>query len=235
MIDYERLLFDKFLIDNDVVEFREKKIKLSSGRYSHFYINVKNLMNDVATLDNLMLRVNVWYKNLEPDYFLGVAEGMTKLGLIMNYSKAKADLPRYKDYFPKGHPKKYPLPMARGRTKRYGNKKDRYFLGNLKGKVVVLEDVLTTGDSAIKLVKNLRKNNAEVLAVIGIVDRLELRKDGLSVAEKFSKLGIDYYSMTDVKTLLPLAYEKLNPSKDLVKKINKYYTKYGSEEIRINI
>ena len=235
MAGYERLLFDSFLVNNGVVEFRKKKVKLSSGRYSNFYINVRNLMDDVVTLDELMLYVNVWYKHLKPDYFLGVAEGMTRLGLIMNYTKAKEDLPRYKDYFPKGYPKKYPLPMARGRIKKYGNKKDRYFLGSLKGKVVVLEDVLTTGDSTMKLIKNLRENGADVLAVIGVVDRLELRKDGLSVAEKFSKLGVDYYSMTDVKTLLPLAYEKLKPSEGLVKKINRYYKKYGSEEIRINI
>ncbi|GAI09343.1 unnamed protein product [marine sediment metagenome] len=182
-----------------------------------------------------MLYVKVGYKHLKPDYFLGVAEGMTRLSIIMNYAKAKEDLPRYKDYFPKGHPKKYPLPMARGRIKKYGSKKDRYFLGSLKGKVVVLEDVLTTGDSTIKLIKNLKENDADVLAVIGVVDRLELRKDGLSVAEKFSKLGVDYYSMTDVKTLLPLACKRLKPSEDLIKKINRYYKKNGSEEIKINI
>ena len=232
---YERVLFDNLLVNNGVVEFREKKVKLSSGKYSNFYINVRKILDNVATLDELRLNINVWYKHLKPDYFLGVAEGMTRLGIIMNYQKARENLPKYKDYFPKGHPEKYPLPMARGRIKKHGNKKDMYFLGDIKGNVVVLEDVLTTGDSTIKLVKNLRKNDADVLAVIGVVDRLELRKDGLSVAEKFSKLDVDYYSMTDVKTLLPLACERLKPSEDLIKKINRHYKKYGSEEVKINI
>lgn len=233
MLGYERLLFDSFLVNKGVVEFREKKVKLSSGRHSNLYINLRKIMDNVVTFDELMLYVKVGYGHLKPDYFLGVAENMTRLSMIMNYQKAKEDLPPYKDYFPRDHPKKYPLPMARGRIKKHGNKKDRCFLGDVKGKAVVLEDVLTTGGSTIKLVENLRKNDADVLAVIGVVDRLELRKDGLSVAEKFSKLGVDYYSMTDVKTLLPLACERLKPSEELVKKINRYYKKHGCEEVKL--
>lgn len=227
---YKQSDFDEFLVDNDVVEFREKKVKLSSGRRSNLYINTRNLMEDVVTFDKLMYYVNSFLhdKHFEPDYFIGVPEGMTKLGLIMTYNKAKMDLMfSYESYLSEGYSKKYPLPMARGRVKKHGSEKDKYFLGSLEGRAVIFEDVLTSGDSAITLVKNLQDNNAKVKAVVGLVDRLELRKDGLSVAEKMKKEGIDYYSMSSTKTLLPLAYSRLNPSKSLIRKINNYYKKYG--------
>lgn len=233
---FNRSDFDKFLISKGVVEFREKKVKLSSGRRSNLYVNVRKLMDDVVTFDKFKWYVEgfVHDKCLEPDYFLGVPEGMTKLGLIITYTKSKNDLIfSYESYLSEGYSKVYPLPMARGKIKEHGSEKDKRFLGSLEGRVVVFEDVLTTGDSAISLVGSLKKNSAEVLAVIGIVDRLELRDDGLSVAEKFSKLGIKYYSVTDVKTLLPFAYDKLKPSEDLLKKIKSYYKKHGSEEIKL--
>lgn len=230
---FNQKVFDSFLVDKRVVEFRETKVRLSHGRHSNLYINVRNLMDDLVTFDQFRWHVEnfVCEKFLKPNYFIGVAEGMTKMGLIMTYIQARWSLKFNQAY--KSNSKKYPLPIARGKIKKHGNEKDRYFLGNIEGKVVVLEDVLTTGSSAIELVENLKKNYAEVLCVVGIVDRLEKRKDGLSVAEKLSQLGVNYYSMTDVKTLLPLACEKLKPSEDLVKKINKYYKKYGSTEINI--
>lgn len=222
--------FEEFLIANNVVELREKKVRLSSGRHSNLYINVRKLMDDVVTLDKLIGYVKdfVYGKNLNPDYFLGVAEGMTKLGLIMTYTKAKDELMQ-NSYLSEGYSKKYSLPMARGRIKKYGSNRDKCFLGSLEGEAVVLEDVLTTGNSTIKLVQNMKENGAGVLAVIGLVDRLELRKDGFSVAGKFSHLGIEHYSLSDVRILLPLACENLKPSNELVRKINKYYKKYGCE------
>lgn len=229
--------FENFLVDNGVVEFRKRKVKLSSGRRSNLYLNARKLMDDVVTFNKLMNFVQhfLYDKKLNPDYFLGVPEGMTKLGLIMTYVKAESEILSDHSILSGENPsKKYPLPMARGKIKKHGSKRDRYFLGSLDGKVVVLEDVLTSGDSVIKLLKNLRDNNAEIEAVVGLVDRLELGKDGLSVAEKMEKEDVTYHSMTDVKTLLPLAYEKLNPSNDLVRKINRYYKKYGCEEVRIN-
>lgn len=227
---FNRESFDKFLVSYGVVEFREKKVKLSSGKKSNLYINLRKLMDDVITFDKFKCYVEdfVYSKGLEPDYFLGVPEGMTKLSLIMTYvhTKEKMYVNEYAKY------RHYPLPIARGKEKKHGSDKDKYFLGSLQGKAVVLEDVLTTGSSAINLVKKLKENNAEVLAVIGIVDRLE-QSGKSSVAEKFSQLGIQYYCMTDVKTLLPLACEKLKPSEDLVKKINSYYKKNGCEKINI--
>jgi len=229
---FKKDVFEKFLIINNTIDFKDKKVKLSSGRYSNFYINLRGLMDDVTIFDKFedYIESFVKDKNLCPDYFIGVPESMTKLGLIMTYTNAQQG----SQIIRPGHGYHH-LPMARGKGKKHGGLKDKYFLGNVKGKAVVLEDVLTTGNSAISLVEDLKKNDADVLAVIGVIDRLETRRDGLSIGEKLSKLGVKYYPMTTVKTLLPSAYEKLKPSESLVKKINEYYKKYGSEKFEIII
>ncbi len=229
---FKRDVFEKFLLINNTIDFKDKKVKLSSGRYSNFYINLRCLMEDITIFDKFEDYVESFVKdkNLCPDYFIGVPEGMTKLGLIMTYTHAKQG----SQIIRPGHGYHH-LPMARGNAKKHGSLKDKYFLGNVKGKAVVLEDVLTTGNSVISLVESLIKNEADVSAVVGVVDRLELRRDGLSISEKLSKLGVKYYPMTSVKTLIPLAYEKLKPSESLVKKINEYYKKYGSEKFEIVI
>ena len=223
--------FDEFLVEQNVVEFREKKVRLSSGRRSNIYINLRKLSDDVVTLDKTLefMRCFVDETGIDVDFFVGVAEGATKLGLFLTYSKAKDRLQNVSDseYSHILNAKKsYPLVMARGKEKKHGLGKDRHYLGMLGNYAAVIEDVLTTGDSLMKEVNNLRKAGVCVNHALGLVDRLELRKDGFSVAEKLSWFPVAYYPMTDVKTLLPLAYEKLKPPKDLVKKVNLYYRKY---------
>lgn len=231
----KRKEFDEFLIECGVVEFREEKVRLSSGRKSNLYINLRKLSDDVTTLDKTVNFVEQFVDELGVnfDFFVGVAEGATKVGLFLTYSRAIKFL---KDTALK-RKKKYPLVMARGKEKKHGSEKDKYYIGKLGAGdyAAILEDVLTTGDSLIEEINKLRSTGVHVDHAIGLVDRLEFRKDGYSVAEKLSWLPITYYSMTDVKTLLPLAYEKLKPSKDLVKKINRYYKKYGCEEVKISI
>lgn len=236
----KRKAFDEFLIAQNVVEFREKKVKLSSGKKSNLYINLGMLSDDVVTLDKTIdfMKVFVDELDIDVDFFVGVPEGATKLGLFLTYSRAKDRLQRpkkseYQDIFDvKQH---YPLVMSRGKEKKHGSEKDKYYIGNLGNYTAVVEDVLTTGDSLIREVTKLREAGVYVNHALGLVDRLELREDGFSVAEKLSWLPVAYYSMTDVKTLLPLACEKLKPSQDLVRKINRYYKKYCCEEVKISI
>jgi len=214
--------FSEFLIDNGVIEF--KKTKLSSGKNTPFYFNLRKLSQDVETLDKTIYCINLFLdeKKIDNDFFIGVPEGATKLGLFLTYNRSKY------------HDKNSNLVMGRGKEKEHGRKKDRCYIGDLEESVVVIEDVLTTGGSMIKEINRLKSLNIKIDYALGLVDRLEL-SDGLSVSEKMSKLNVDYYSLTDVKTLLPLACEKLKPSKGIIKKINRYYKKYGCDEIKINI
>lgn len=90
-----------------------------------------------------------------------------------------------------------PFIIVRKAEKEYGTKK--LFEGQLeKGKkVVIIEDVLTTGGAALKSAVLLRDWGANVVEIIGVVDREEgarenIEKEGFKMKAVFTKseLGI---------------------------------------------
>ena len=213
--------FKKFLIDYNVIGIFEKPIKLKSGRYSYFYVNWRTIAEDVYLLDKLTdyLISYTKYLKLDPDCFYGVPEGATKLAIITQFKWAKF----HKNY----KPGVFTLSMGRGKPKDHGEPKDRLFLGFPKGNVVVLEDVSTTGQSLINCIQELRNNNINILAIIALTNREEIREDGSYFEDILVKMGLTYYSMSNVTEILPL----LNPQPDIAHQIEIYYKKYGIKEI----
>ena len=70
-------------------------------------------------------------------------------------------------------------------------------------KVVVIEDLISTGKSSLQVVEVLRKAGMEVVAMVSIFNY------GFSIAaEAFEKAGVPYISLSDYKTLIGLALEK---------------------------
>ena len=70
-------------------------------------------------------------------------------------------------------------------------------------KVVVIEDLISTGKSSLQVVEVLRKAGMEVVAMVSIFNY------GFGVAaEAFEKAGVPYISLSDYKTLIGLALEK---------------------------
>jgi len=66
---------------------------------------------------------------------------------------------------------KIPFIIVRKEIKDYGTSK--VYEGSVKetDKVVMIEDVVTTGGAAIKAAKNLQKENIEITNIIAIIDR----------------------------------------------------------------
>lgn len=101
-----------------------------------------------------------------------------------------------------------PLAYVRAKAKTYG-------LGNqIEGGVdkgqttVVIEDLISTGGSAMSVIDALQFIGADVLAVLSIFTY------GFDKAnEKFEKLNIPVYSLTDYNTLIEVAVEE-----ELIKK-----------------
>ncbi len=70
-------------------------------------------------------------------------------------------------------------------------------------KVVVIEDLISTGKSSLQVVEVLRKAGMEVVAMVSIFNY------GFGVAaDAFEKAGVPYISLSDYKTLIGLALEK---------------------------
>jgi orotate phosphoribosyltransferase len=151
------------------------EIKLASGRTSNFYFNMKPTMlhaEGAALLAELTLDALAD----EPiDYVGGLEMGAVPIaGAIaqLSFMRGKPIPAFFVRKKPKEHGAKLSIEgLARGET--------------LKGKrVVVVEDVTTTGGSALKAVDAVKDAGAEVVLVFTLVDRLE------GATDEFAKAGL---------------------------------------------
>ncbi len=219
--------FNDFIIENGIIGFFKEPLKLKSGRQSFWYVNWRNVAEDVYSLEKLSDFIIAFVKNLnlEPACFYGVPEGATKLGIITQYKWAKDHL----DYKKNSHI----LSMGRAKPKEHGDPKDRYYLGVPKGEVIVIEDVTTTGGSLIETINNLKEINVDIAATIGLTNRNELRDDKKSVEEVIKEMNVQYYAMSNALQLLPKIYELLQPGIEIGKQVEQYFKKYGQKEITL--
>lgn len=235
MRNFNQEEFNKFIVENGVYGFFEEPITLKSGRESHFYANWRNVVEDVYLTDKLADFVIDFAQDFLPlsegeikrgcDTFYGVPEGATKLGVITQYKWAMQS-PEYSQG-------SHTLGMGRAKPKDHGEAKDKYFVGMPKGRVVVLEDVTTTGGSMLNTLDSLKEAGVNVVAVISLTNRMEKRDDGLSVEEAVKQKGVKFYSMSSALEMLPMVYEKLQPGEEIGRKVEEYYDRYGVEKLRI--
>ncbi|MGZ3952711.1 MAG: orotate phosphoribosyltransferase [Flavisolibacter sp.] len=98
---------------------------------------------------------------------------------------------------------KLPFIYVRPKPKEHG-------LGNqiegdfIKGqKVVVMEDLISTGKSSLQVVEVLRQNGVEILGMVSIFNyQFDVAK------EAFEKAQVPYYSLTNYPSLLNLAEQR---------------------------
>jgi orotate phosphoribosyltransferase len=96
------------------------------------------------------------------------------------------------------------MPMAYVRSSSKGHGKQNQIEGIVKPgqKVVVIEDLFSTGGSALTAVEALREVGASVQKVISIFSY-----NFSSLNERFESAQVSFESLTDYKTLLPIAKE----------------------------
>lgn len=226
MREFNQEEYNRFLIDNNVIGFFEEPITLKSGRISHWYANCRNLLDRVGVMDELTDFVLTFAeeKGVSADYFYGVPEGATKLAVILNYKKGKID-----------NNENQALVIGRGKPKEHGDPKDKYFIGPAKegDKVIVIEDVTTTGGSLIDTIKQLQEANIEVVAAIGLVNRMEKRDDGKSVEKVINELNVPYLAMGNSIELLQMARDVSKPSDSVLEEVEKYFDRYGIEPLKL--
>lgn len=147
-----------------VRSFGRGKITLASGRESDFYFNLKPTMLDpegAALLAELTLDA---LKDVNADYVGGLEMGAVPIAgaiALMSWQKGKPLPAIFVRKKPKEHGARLAVEgLAKGET--------------LQGKrVVVVEDVTTTGGSALKAVEAVREAGGEVALVLTMVDREE--------------------------------------------------------------
>ena len=195
-MSFDQKGFNEFIIDAGVLKFFEKPVVLKSGKTSHFYLNWR--LNDVFSLNEISNYILEFAKEkgIEANCFYGVSEGATRLANMTQTKHAKQS--------PKYGLGSHVLPIGRTIPKEHGDSKDRYFVGEPEGKVVVLENITTTADSLIeKGIKPLQKMGLEITATIVLTDR----SIPIGFAKEKVKLrtGVDYYAMSHTYGLLEKA------------------------------
>jgi orotate phosphoribosyltransferase len=225
-------LFDKnkfisFILDNDVVGFFREPIVLKSGRKSNWYVNWRSVSSDVFLIDQLsnFLMSFVTDLKIHHEGFYGVPEGATKLAIISTFKWAQKQ--------PSYDVGSHALSMGRGKPKEHGDAKDRYFLGGPKGKLVVIEDVTTTGRSLIDTIKILREAGANVAAAISLTDRMELTEGKKTVAQVIAEHGVEFHAMSKASEILPEACRRLKPDAGIIAAIEEEYKQFGIAPIKL--
>lgn len=227
MAGFDQRQFDQFVADNGVYGFFENAITLKSGRQSHFYANWRTVVEDVWRTEKLVGFVIDFVKanKIAVDTFYGVPEGATKLGVLTQFHWAKQQ-PNYGEG-------SHVLAMGRAKPKEHGAPKDKFFVGMPNGRVVVIEDVTTTGGSTMTTVSALKDSGVDISAVISLTNRMERRDDGLSVAEAFAKIGVPFFNMSNSLDLLPRVYASLKPGEAIAKAIESEFDQYGVQPLKL--
>ena len=153
--------------------FGRGEVTLASGRKSDFYFNLKPTMLDP---EGAALLAELTYEALraeQVDYVGGLEMGAVPLaGAIAQLSWLNGR--PIAAFFVRKKPKEYGAKLAvEGLAKNE----------SLKGKrVVIVEDVTTTGGSAIKAAEAVRESGAEIAMVLTMVDREEGATDSFAAA-----------------------------------------------------
>jgi orotate phosphoribosyltransferase len=141
--------------------FSRGKFVLASGRESNFYLDMKPSMFDPEGANLLSQLVLDRIASLDVDLIGGLEMGAVPLVTavsVISVSKGR------------------PLPgfFVRKEIKSHGTKRKIEAASDFKNKnVVILEDVTTTGGSAMQAVEAAREAGANVVLVLSIVDREE--------------------------------------------------------------
>ncbi len=100
---------------------------------------------------------------------------------------------------------KLSLPMVYVRAEKKAHGKGKSVEGKLnKGdKVVVIEDLISTGKSSVQVVRNLREEGAEVVGVFSIFS-YQFEK----ASENFKSVGLEYVSLENISSLLEHAVKQ---------------------------
>ncbi len=247
--------FDNFVLDHNVPGFFANPVELKSGRQSHWYVNWRKPTGDVWLLKKVELFVRdfVEAQGLNPDCFYGVPEGATKLAIAAQLACAE----RSEKYGEGSHV----IPMGRGKPKDHGRPEDKYFVTAPRGRVIVLEDVTTTGGSLLSTIADIKElKGVEIIAAISLTNRMELTpirgkdsekvydafartfhrateqqygNNGMPVASAVAMAGVPLLTLSTAERLLPRAYAKMQPGVDIGRAVEREFADHGVQTIQV--
>ncbi|MCS6957788.1 MAG: orotate phosphoribosyltransferase [Aquificaceae bacterium] len=174
----------KNLIRDRSLKVSEEPIyKLSSGKLSKYYIDLKQITFDPEGVYFLGKLLYERLKDLKPDGVGGLTLGADPIAYAVSMVS----------YLQHNPIKPF---VVRKEPKSHGTGRQVEGLLKQGDRVVVIEDVITTGGSALKAVQACKKEGFTVLCVYAVVDREEGGRENLE------KEGVEVYSLFRVSELL---------------------------------
>lgn len=160
--------------------YEKGRFTLASGRVSDYYFNLKPAMLDAKGLDLLADLVLEQISKVGASYVGGLAMGAVPVAVAVVL---------------RSHATSRPLQAfwVRKEAKDHGTKNltDGYLVDG--SRVVIVDDVTTTGDSVMQAIDEVRRHNCTIAAVITIVDRLE------GAQERLAEAGINLIALYTTK------------------------------------
>ena len=190
--------FSIFLHQNDIIKFGD--FTLASGKKSSYYIDLRL----VASFPHIFRKMT---KNLQKlisektgldnfDSLVSVPTGGLVIGSALAIETVK------------------PLIYVRDKPKDYGTTKSiegKIFSGM---KVILIDDVITTGNSVINAIKQLKDAGLSISDVYVIINRLEGANNTLELEK------VNLYQLTDVLEITTILFQEKLVSKEILDKIN---------------
>ena len=136
---------------------------LRSGRKSSYYIDKYRFSTDPVVLAELGRRFAIHVTD-EVDRIAGAELGGVPLAAITSITTGK------------------PFVIVRNQKKDYGTSKLVEGILNPGERIMLVEDILTTGGQVLEAAKSLQEAGAEIVKIVAVIDRLEGARANIEAA-----------------------------------------------------
>ncbi len=167
------------LIRERALLFGERDFKLASGGRSNFFFDMKNLSFDPEGANLIADAIIELLRGEEVDFIGGLESGAIPIVAAVSLKSWLAGKP-------------IPGFFVRKTTKERGT--DKLVEGPLLrgSKVIIIEDVTTSGESVLRAVREVRRLGCTVDKAITVVDRLEgasenLKEEGITLIPLYTR------------------------------------------------
>ena len=189
--------FAIFLHKNDIIKFGD--FTLTSGKNSSYYVDLRlvpsfphEFRKMIKNLQNLII------EKIGLDNFDSLASVPTG-GLVITSALAIETVK--------------PLIYVRNKPKEHGTTKSIEGKTSVGMKVVMVDDVMTTGTSVLNGVKQLKESGLSVSDVFVIIDRLE--RD----SREFSDIGVRIHQLTDILEITNILVQEKLIDEEILEKV----------------
>jgi len=189
--------FATFLYKNDIIKFGN--FTLASGKNSSYYIDLRlvpsfphEFRKMIKNLQNLVI------EKIGLDNFESLASVPTG-GLVITSALAIEIVK--------------PLIYVRNQPKEHGTTKSIEGKISAGMKVVIVDDVITTGTSVLNGIKQLKESGLSVSDAFVIINRLE------GADKAFSDIGVQIHQLTDILEITNILVQEKLINEEILEKI----------------